>query len=55
VAATPLGRAALLGYVAGAPGTSSWALVGPFIPPWLTARVVRVTQHLKICWAGAIN
>jgi hypothetical protein len=44
VAATPPGRASFLGYVAGAPVTSSWALVGPFIPPWLAARVVRVTH-----------
>jgi hypothetical protein len=45
-AATPLGRAALLGYVAGVPDTSSWALVGPFIPSWLAACVVRVTEYI---------
>jgi hypothetical protein len=42
-AATPPGRTTLLVYVAGAPDTSSSALIGPFIPPWLAARVVRVT------------
>jgi hypothetical protein len=47
-AATPPGRAALLGYVAGAPDTSYWVLVGPFIPPWLAARVVRVTTKYRL-------
>jgi hypothetical protein len=40
---TLLGRVALLGYVAGAPDTSSWALIGLFILPWLAAHVVPMT------------
>jgi hypothetical protein len=46
--ATPPGHVALLGYVAGAPSTSSWALISPFISPSLAACVVHDEMHTHV-------